>query len=212
MLDDRFWTKVSRPQDTDCWIWTGGKNNKGYGQFRPGGMSEKRLSHRLAYEDRNGPIPAGMVIMHACDNPACVNPDHLSAGTEKQNMTDAAMKGRNGSRKLTEAIVIALLRDYVGGMPRRELVRKYRIPYSSISDYTSGRNWQWLHGKHGCPTSDAIRDAADHRPGAKITKETAIEIRKRLADGALGIELAAEYGLHKATISDIKLRKIWGDA
>jgi DNA invertase Pin-like site-specific DNA recombinase len=96
MLDERFWSKVDmRPSPCGCWLWTANKNNKGYGLFRPGGSEGKRLAHRLAFEEANGPIPDGLIVMHACDTPACVNPAHLSVGTKKDNMQDCKAKGRN---------------------------------------------------------------------------------------------------------------------
>lgn len=212
MLDDRFWTKVKKAAPDECWEWQANKNNKGYGLFRPGGSAPKKLAHRLSYEHAYGPIPSGMIILHRCDNPACVNPSHLLPGTHRDNMLDKAIKERHGPQSvLTARQVISLLRDYISGMPRKELARKYGLRESSLSSYTDGDAWRHLHGKHGCPTFEDLQAAKRRKPGAKITAEVAAEIRSRLAKGELGKDLAVEYGLHKATISDIKLRKIWAD-
>lgn len=89
----RFWLKVDRRNDEDCWPWRAGCFHSGYGAFfwpghRPGG------AHRFSYELHVGPIPKGMVIMHKCDNRPCVNPAHLRLGTQKDNIMDAVDKGR----------------------------------------------------------------------------------------------------------------------
>lgn len=210
MLDDRFWSKV-RKSNEGCWIWTANKNNKGYGLFRPGGLAPKRLAHRLSYEDANGRIPDGMVVMHSCDNPSCVNPDHLSAGTMADNSRDAVVKSRYANQKLTDAQVIALLRDYVSGKGTVEISAKFGISRKSVNDYTSGKVRRRLHGKHGCPTLSDLESARCRKPSAKLSPKEVFEIRRRLQSGALGKDIAAEFGVHKATISDIRCGKIWRD-
>jgi hypothetical protein len=78
--------------EAGCIEWTGGKDRGGYGKMAIG---LKRLSaHRVAYAMLVGPIPEGKVLMHSCDNPACINPDHLSIGTQKENIQDSIGKGR----------------------------------------------------------------------------------------------------------------------
>lgn len=93
---ERFWNHVERAGDYECWIWSGAKwCQSGYGKitFGPRG-AKKKAAHRLSYELHRGPIPTGAVIMHSCDNTMCVNPAHLVAGTQAQNMADKMDKGR----------------------------------------------------------------------------------------------------------------------
>lgn len=92
-LIERFLAKFDKTES--CWIWTGYTRKyrkQHYGQFRiSGGM---QLAHRVSFEIFKGPIPDGMFVCHSCDNPSCVNPEHLFIGSHKDNMKDMATKGR----------------------------------------------------------------------------------------------------------------------
>jgi hypothetical protein len=122
----------------DCWVWTGSKNMKGYGQIKVG--RRKRgypvvLVHRWAYQQWVGRLRNDLVVMHTCDNPSCANPDHLRLGTQADNMQDMRSKGRNrkgvGSyafgarkRKLTDDDVRAIRID---DRPANEVSAHYNI-------------------------------------------------------------------------------------
>lgn len=92
---ERFWEKVDT-QSGPCWNWLGGTSNFGHGRFRTGKASEGMvLAHRFAWEDIMSPVPEEKLVLHKCDNPRCVNPQHLFIGTYKDNMQDMIRKGRN---------------------------------------------------------------------------------------------------------------------
>jgi hypothetical protein len=91
-LLERLLERVIINEVTDCWEFQGGKNNIGYGMIRD--ELKMRTTHRVSYEEHRGPIPKGMCVCHTCDNPICVNPNHLWLGTIKQNMHDMRDKGR----------------------------------------------------------------------------------------------------------------------
>ena len=104
-ITERFWTKVEKSDG--CWIWKGSRHHNGYGYLHRGGHTDRHpaRAHRFSWEIHNGPIPVGLWVLHRCDNPPCVRPDHLFLGTRKDNMVDCAAKGRVctiGKSRMTE--------------------------------------------------------------------------------------------------------------
>lgn len=141
---DVFWGKVEKT-DT-CWLWSGTRNKYGYGVFLLPGEKPVR-AHRHSYALTRGPIPDGLVVMHACDNPACVNPDHLSLGTKLDNNRDAARKDRNargernGHAKLTAADVQHIR---TSGASRADLAFRFGVDPSTISQIIARKKWRHI--------------------------------------------------------------------
>lgn len=88
-LEERFWEKVLITPFYECWEWLGSKDKDGYGYF-----GHKDKAHRFSWKINNGVIPHKIHVLHKCDNPSCVRPQHLFLGTHEDNMKDMAKKGR----------------------------------------------------------------------------------------------------------------------
>lgn len=148
MTETKFWELVNFDGplilDTHCWEWLGGKIPSGYGHLRMNGSHI--LAHRFSYEQVNGSILDYLCICHQCDNPSCVNPDHLWMGTHQDNMRDMADKGRakNGGvgpvSKLTHLQITTIFNDK---RAYKEIAVEYSINAASVCMIKSGR----LHSK-----------------------------------------------------------------
>lgn len=148
--EKRFWSKVNRLGDEDCWEWTAVRNADGYGRFQ---LYRKIVSsHRASYLMFCGPIPSGMVVMHTCDNPPCVNPAHLVLGTQLENVRDCAAKNRRANLKgeahgmafLTEKIVNAIRDAVASGFSQAEMGRAFGIRKGLVCDLVSRRTWRHI--------------------------------------------------------------------
>jgi len=152
-IRDRFWEKVDDSGgDEACWPWTGNCLPFGHGYLREG-HSGMRYAHRLAWEMANGAIPQGLSICHHCDNPSCVNPQHLFSGSQAENLRDMRGKGRgfqvqsryrseNATAKLNEDQV-ALIRDaYKEGVTQVQLAAIYGVNQSTISIIALRKGWK----------------------------------------------------------------------
>lgn len=144
---DIFWNKV----DTSgkCWEWTGTILSTGYGRI----MNDQKpqFSHRVAWELTHAEeIPDGLFVCHTCDNPACVNPDHLFIGTSQDNQKDMVSKGRqnppygerSGSAKLTWKDVGYIRAIYKPGIiSQQQLAEQFNISRTIISRIVNGVIW-----------------------------------------------------------------------
>ena len=95
-VEQRLLSKVNTTEEDQCWEWQGTKNQKGYGRvcFRINGKERKVAAHRLSYALTHNLDPGHLMVCHACDNPSCINPNHLFLGTAKDNYWDSKSKGR----------------------------------------------------------------------------------------------------------------------
>ncbi len=131
--EQRFWEKVDKTGP--CWNWTATKNNWGYGQFYE--ESAHILAHKWAYKTFIGPIPKGSVIRHSCDNPSCVNPQHLSLGTRQDNVDDAVKRGRlaKGDKRLNEEKKKMLIKMLKLSVPQTQIADILGVCVKTVRDY-----------------------------------------------------------------------------
>jgi hypothetical protein len=143
-LEVRFWAKVNKTDD--CWLWTAA-TVAGYGAI---GLRGKHIkAHRYSWELANGPIPDGLHVLHRCDNPPCVRPDHLFLGTHADNMADMSAKGRvnsvrgekNKSAVLTETDVVEIRRLKQAGVSSTELGRRFGVSANTALLITKRKKW-----------------------------------------------------------------------
>jgi HNH endonuclease len=148
---DRFWSKCAAQPETGCLVWTSATDGKrGYGHFNVNGKPKK--AHRIAYELHHGVPPDGWVLHH-CDNPPCVNPEHLYVGTHADNMRDRRERGRvrygirpigsaHHKARLTEADIPVIRTLYRWGAQAPKVAKAYRVSTGAISAIFHGRHWR----------------------------------------------------------------------
>jgi hypothetical protein len=151
--ETRFWKYVNRGESDDCWDWTGAVQSEGYGQIS---ISNKTIyAHRVSYELHYGKIPEsedyhGTCICHRCDNRRCVNPNHLFTGSQADNLSDAAKKGRisrgidKHNAKLSEENITEIREDLSSGFSNEEIGKRYGVSGKTISDVKLGKTWGWV--------------------------------------------------------------------
>ena len=161
-LMTRFMRRVSKPDGEDgCWLWMGSRHkrrNKNYGICWVKALNEQQ-AHRVSYRLFKGPILDGLQVLHTCDNPPCVNPNHLYAGTPQDNVDDRTNRGRtkpptregHGMAKLTEQDVAAIRTAYSGPTrggrgqkmenSQQSLAEKYGVTKRTIRLIVKNKIW-----------------------------------------------------------------------
>lgn len=223
-LETHFWSKVRKGDSSGaCWVWTAAKNQGGYGEVGVNGHC--RLAHRVAWILVYGSIPDGLCVLHHCDNPPCVNPEHLFVGTPADNAADREAKGR-GNQPTGDANGARL---YPERLARGDAHWSRLYPEKRAF---GDRNGSRLHpesrprgDKHHArlyPDKLARGDASWSRMNperlargeaistAKLTAEAVVAIRKLYATGCwTQTDLAALFGIAQPTVSRIVRRKTW---
>lgn len=152
--EQRFWRFVKKTDN--CWIWTGHKDRAGYGTF---GVPKGRMlrAHRYSWKIAHGEIPDSQIlVMHKCDNPSCVNPEHLFLGSQKDNSADKVSKNRQakgshqGLSKVTEDQVHTIRDRYIHGQrgglnTTRRLSKEFGISLATVKQIVSGKTWKHVH-------------------------------------------------------------------
>jgi transposase-like protein len=190
-VEERFWLKVNKRADDECWVWMGAKGNHGYGRTTKDGAIV------LAYH--------GAVVMHTCDNRLCVNPAHLKLGTQADNMKDMDAKGRRvphgvkGEKHhaaiLTDAQRAAIVADKRG---HSAVAREYGVSPQVVFYVRKAAGEDTPAYK-----SEAQRSA---NPNVRLTPD---DIRAIRADTRKPRFVAADYGIIPDYVTMIRKRKVW---
>jgi predicted XRE-type DNA-binding protein len=158
-----FWRQVDFGGPNGCWVWRGKTHQQGYGRFLLG--KKYWLTHRLAWFLDAHVLPDDRDVCHKCDNPPCVNPDHMFLGSHRDNMMDASRKGRmaRGERahlaKLTSVQVLEIRRLYdSGNFTQVQLAQKFGVDKSGISRIVTRKKWSHIENQalSARPTEDAV--------------------------------------------------------
>jgi hypothetical protein len=163
---DRFMGYVNKTDS--CWNWFGPRNvfRGGYGRFNWNYKIYR--AHRFSYLLYRGDIPDGMCVCHKCDNPSCVNPDHLFLGTQAENIRDAkgknrlAVGDRNKSTKLTESEIREIRKRYIPGDPlcgQKALGDRYGVTHGNIHQIITGKTWKWVAEHSVAPAGELFATA-----------------------------------------------------
>lgn len=222
----RFEEKYQVNPETGCWEWTASRNNRGYGVI--GFKGEQYLAHRFSYMIFQGAIPEGKLICHHCDNPKCVNPDHLYAGTAKDNRVDNLLRGRNtaggpagmgnGRAKLTDEDIALIFQLREQGYLQREIGAKLGITQAYVGKVLRGENridHPTAYRKHHAP--DAVKPrqyesrkgllTGSKNPQSKLTDAQVAEIRELAKTGLSQRKIGELFGVTQSNISCILLGK-----
>jgi hypothetical protein len=141
-LAERFWPKVNR-KDDDCWLWQAALNTHGYGVIGRGRAGEgNSLAHRVSYELNIQPIPDNLCVLHKCDTPPCVRPDHLVLGTKHENSIDAARKGHMAWKLNLDSV------DIIHNLGERgwsftKIGKMFNVSASAARAVYTGRSWTY---------------------------------------------------------------------
>lgn len=146
---DRFNLKW-KLEESGCWFWIGSKFPKGYGQVKLPKQRKQEYAHRISYMIHHGEILDGKHVCHKCDNPSCVNPDHLFLGTAHDNHMDMKQKGRhlygerNNQSILTDDAVRKIKQLLNDGLSQEKIARMFGVQQMQISRIKRGLRWSHI--------------------------------------------------------------------
>ena len=200
-IAERFASKYRVDAKSGCWVWSASIDGRGYGQISNTTTKKPMRAHRVSYELHVGVIPHGTMVLHRCDRPACVNPEHLFLGTQIDNMQDCANKGRNAAARHPE------------NMSRGDAHYSRAKPWLLAR---GDRNGSRLHpetkprGDNHYSRRTPEKMARGSRHGnARLTVESVQQIRSRVAAGETQDSVARDLGVSRPTVTAVVARRNW---
>ena len=159
-FEKRFWSTVKKGKKNECWLWLGGPGCRGYGSIStdPVGDNIRGVSlraNRASWIIHYGKISNNLFVLHKCDNPSCVNPNHLWLGTQAQNMADMRIKKRDSRgekhplSKINKKVVIKILsekRTKRGDI--KKIAEKYDVQESQVRQIRQGDVWKEIYAEY----------------------------------------------------------------
>lgn len=209
-LRERFNEKVEKRPG--CWTWEGAKTRGGYGHIYDPSKPGNRRAHRVSWSLHRGSIPDGAWVLHDCDNPECVNPEHLFLGNRSDNMRDASVKGRlntqdpwNRPGTRLNPVAARAIRYFAvkTDRPYKEIAEVYGVNPTSVSDIANGVTW---------PDAGGV----ETKGGPKWNRRSPLNegdiraIRRRADAGETYQSIASDYPVGRHAISNIARRESWG--
>ncbi len=138
---ERFWRFVDKKPE-GCWTWTGSRGKRPYGNLEI--KAVPYAAHRISYVLHTGEsLMSGVCVLHRCDNPACVNPEHLFLGGPRENTIDCLMKNRHGTSTLT-ADNVREIRKLFGTTQQYKIAKRFGVSPSTISEIKHGEKWWFV--------------------------------------------------------------------
>ena len=203
---DRFWSKVDKRGEDECWIWKAHVDKDGYGMMWVDGSNVK--ASRVSFTISNGPIPEGMIVCHSCDVPGCVNPRHLWLGSNLENSRDMVTKGRSpvgerhGSKTHPERVARG---DRNGSRIFPERLPRGDQHYSRTNPERLARG-----DRNGAKTHPESIPKGEAHGRTNLTTSQVISIRRQYSESkATHKELAKAYKTATSTIGRIIRREVW---
>lgn len=221
----RFWSKVEKRSDDECWEWKAGKTPAGYGLFY---FEGRRIgAHRFALMTVVGRIDENIFACHRCDNPLCVNPSHLFLGTQSDNMLDMSAKGRHFAHATPERVLrgedhgmarltweqVGTIRSLADQKTQEELSEEYGVSVRVIQLIILNKAWK--DANYNPPKRKQIKNIGDRQraednPSAKLTWEDVHRIREM--GKTMSCEAIAKiFNIHHENARYIIKNKTWVD-
>ena len=217
---DRFWNKIKPPiNDDDCWEWTAFKDKDGYGKLSLIERNRKSYNaHRFSYElHHNIILLPDQMVCHTCDNPSCVNPNHLELGDAKLNKIDSVNKNRHahgsvhGNSVLTDEIVQNMLIKICNNefINVNQIAAYYSIDRTVISGILTGKRWTHITNCMVIPLSQVRNMIVQTKYENALNVNKVKDIKQRLKNGETNRQIANLYNVDIHTIYEIKRGNLW---